>query len=134
MFLVPKRISGHDYGDASDPEKFNANDMTAWWQDFAATGDNLREAPYAQLCSRLCTQSNVYRVHYRVQLLKKSRSSPPDEWDEDRDSVVAERRGSNVIERRLGPSPAADPATNAGAPSLHEQQTISIVAREVFHP
>ena len=134
MFLVPKRISGHDYGDASDPEKFNANDMTAWWQDFAATGDNLREAPYAQLCSRLCTQSNVYRVHYRVQLLKKSRSTPPEEWDEDRDNVVAERRGSHVIERRLGQSPTADPATNAGAPSLHEQQTISIVAREVFHP
>ena len=96
----------------------------------------MREAPYAQIYPRLCTQSNVYRVHYRVQLLKKSRTTKPEEWDEESDHITIERRGSCVIERHLAKTSASlpDPATDVDAPSLHAQQTFHIVAQEAFRP
>ncbi len=140
MSFVPKRLTGHDYGDAADPANLSANDMPQWWKGsgndgFAATGDNLRESPYAQLYPRLCTQSNVYRVHYRVQTLKKARSTLPASFDESRDSVVGERRGSCVIERQFAPADATlDPVTDNTAPSLHTQQRVVIVSHERFAP
>lgn len=147
MFLVPKRIVGHRYdGEGfapADPDSLAAKDMLAWWQGdaadqrdaFEATGDNARESPYAQLYPRLCTQSNVYRVHYRVQLLRKSRATLPATWDDANDHVIVERRGSDVIERRYAPPDVpVDPATNDAAPSLHTQQSFHVVARERFTP
>lgn len=141
MFLVPKRIPGHDYGTAPDPKDLDAAGMTTWWNGsadddadaFEATGDNLRESPYAQLYPRLCTQSNIFRVHYRVQVLKKARGTLPDVFDDTRDSIVSERRGSDVIERRFKPTaPAAEPVTDAAAPSLHTQQEFITISRERF--
>ncbi len=140
MPLVPKRLAGHDYGDATDPANLSANDMPQWWKGngshgFEATGDNLRESPYAQLYPRLCTQSNVFRVHYRVQVLKKARSTAPDWFDLKHDSVVGERRGSYVIERQFSPSAAPlDPVTDTSVPSLHTQQKLVIVSHERFTP
>lgn len=147
MFLVPKRITGHAYDGGgtspSDPSKLEAKDMVSWWNGsagtmsdaFEVTGDNLRESPYAQLYSRLCTQSNVYRVHYRVQVLKKARGTLPAVWDEKRDRVVSERRGSHVIERFLTPGTTLpDPATDAAAPSLHTRQRFVITSHERFAP
>ncbi|MDB6140657.1 MAG: Verru Chthon cassette protein, partial [Verrucomicrobiaceae bacterium] len=121
---IPKRLQGHQYEDTSlspsvsppDPANtFQSGKHTAytdalkWWKgtsfsdSFDATGDNLREAPYAQLYPRLCTRSNVFTVHYRVQLLHKSRSTQPDQWVEGKDQVVAEYRGQSTVERYLDP-------------------------------
>lgn len=115
MWLVPKRLEAHDYelGNVkpANPDVLSSYaSMLDWWEGpdkadptdgFEATGDNLREAPYAQLYPRLCTKSNVFTVHYRVQLLKKSRSTKPGEWDETRDTVAAEHRGQTTLERYL---------------------------------
>ncbi|MEI6535488.1 MAG: hypothetical protein WCN98_09130 [Verrucomicrobiaceae bacterium] len=38
-------------------------------------------------------------MHCRVQVLKKSRSTGVAEWDEGKDGVSSEYRGSSVIER-----------------------------------
>ena len=146
QFLFPKRIEGHTYDGADftppDPAKYKIGELTDWWNGeadnpadaFEATGDNLREEPYAQLYPRLCTQSNVYRVHYRVQVLHKSRATTPDVWDDDHDHIASERRGNCVIERRFTPSATAlpDPATSDTAASLHEQQTFRIVSQSPF--
>ena len=115
-----------------------------WWNGnvgnsgdaFEATGDNLRESPYSQLYPRLCTQSNVFRVHYRVQVLRKSRLTGEAEWDEGRDHVVVERRGSSLVERFLAPpsSPLPDPATDPTAPSLDKHQAFRIVSKSPFSP
>jgi uncharacterized protein (TIGR02600 family) len=148
MFLVPKRIAGQSYvtggKEAPDPKDLEAKDMMTWWNgtladhsdSFAATGDNLREAPYAALHPRLCTQSNVFRVHYRVQFLRKSRTTEPNVWNEARDHVAGEKRGSDVIERRYssGGQLAPDPATTATAPSLHASQVFNIIERVTFTP
>ena len=147
MHLVPRRITGHAYDSVSyhpeDPESLQAADMQRWWNGsaadntdaFEATGDNLRESPYAQLYSRLCTQSNLYRVHYRVQTLKPSRSMSSGTLDLRRTSLLNERRGSMLIERSFTPDSAPlDPATFSSAPSLHTRQCFTILSREVFAP
>ena len=148
QFLVPRRITGHTYDGSgfspADPASLQAADMSTWWNGaandatdaFEATGDNLRESPYAQLYPRLCTQSNVYCVHYRVQLLQQARGAKPNEWDDTRDHVQAERRGSCIIERRLASqtSPLPDPASSSTARSLHEAQTFRILSQTPFGP
>lgn len=148
IFLVPKRLSGSTYdgpdNSPANPDHADPAKLSTWWNGFPedpadafeATGDNLRESAYAQLYSRICTQSNIFRVHYRVQLLKKVPFSPPATWQENRDVMVCERRGSYVIERRFDPgeSMVADPATHPDAPSLHTRTRLVISAHEPFTP
>ncbi|WP_202797392.1 Verru_Chthon cassette protein A [Chthoniobacter flavus] len=76
------------------------DNMSTWWQSHRLTGDNLRESPYNQLYPRLTTKSNTYTVHVRVQSLRKNAANgTPERWDEARDNVVGEYRGSCLIER-----------------------------------
>jgi uncharacterized protein (TIGR02600 family) len=84
------------------------------------TGDNTRERPYVNLQTRLTTKSNVYTVHYRVEVLKKRGGSTPDQWTEGQDQVVSTLLGSSLIERFLDPNTpvpdyAAEFAANANA-------------------
>jgi uncharacterized protein (TIGR02600 family) len=75
-----------------------------WNSDYAQTGDNMRERPYAQIYPRLTTKSNVFTVHMRCQAIRKSPRSKVDEFDEDHDQVVGEYRGSATIERFVDPN------------------------------
>ncbi len=109
-YLYPKNVSVSGRGVAFDPkgDRF----IRAFWEGQRLTGDNLRERPYADLYPRLTTKSNTYTVHYRVQVLRKRAAASIDpktaaehyaRWDEDKDSIAAEQRGSAVIERYLDP-------------------------------
>lgn len=156
MFLVPKRLPGHTYSSGNVAPQDPATTISTykntldWWEGasdtdpadgFEATGDNLRESPYAQLYPRLCTRSNVFTVHYRVQMLNKSRSTAPNEWREGKDTVVADYRGQTTIERYLDQS---DPTTTANLPdfvtlpaparALDDYYRIRVVNRRVFAP
>ncbi|MFZ4594813.1 MAG: Verru_Chthon cassette protein A, partial [Verrucomicrobiaceae bacterium] len=151
MWLVPQLLEGHTYSDATKgvaptvpPDSYR--EMLDWWEGdekndptdgFEATGDNLREAPYAQLYPRLCTKSNVFTVHYRVQLLKKSRSTRPGEWDETRDTVAAEHRGQTTLERYLDLNKKTIPdfatTINEGE-ALDDYYNIRVVNRRDFKP
>ena len=71
----------------------NQDRMNDFWLAHRATADNLRERPYTNLYSRLTTQTNTWRVHYRVQALQKARASSPDQFDPELDSVIGESRG-----------------------------------------
>jgi uncharacterized protein (TIGR02600 family) len=111
IFLVPKRLNGKNYAPdaAVPPTTYDA--MNDWWNGspnavdaMELTGDNSREAPYNHLYPRLTTKSNTYTVHYRVQTLRKARSTEVTEWVEDQDSVAAELRGSTILERYLDPN------------------------------
>ena len=108
IFLVPEKKGADELPPGSsyppDVKKATYDTMSDWWKDFLLTGDNAREMPYNHLVPRLTTRSNTYRVHYRVQVLKKVRSTDPETWDEARDLVRAETRGSALIERFIDPS------------------------------
>ncbi|WP_166442856.1 Verru_Chthon cassette protein A [Phragmitibacter flavus] len=101
VYLIPKGVPGKP--------GLKAVDMPLFWAEHALTGDNLRERPYATLYPRLTTKSNSYTVHYRVQVLQqasRSRGSSATEWakwEDGRDSVQSEMRGSTTLERYVDP-------------------------------
>jgi len=83
-----------------------------FWESCLLTGDNLRERPYNDIYPRITTKSNTYTVHMWVQALKKSSTAGQSAsaaataqltWDENKDQVVAEYRGSSTIERYIDP-------------------------------
>jgi len=98
MFLVPTGTSWST--------TLNAN----YWGKMQLTGDNAREIPYGHIYPRVTTKSNSYTVHMRVEVLKKNPSSTPTVWDEAKDQVVADYRGSSQVERYV--DPAAPELTN----------------------
>ncbi|MEI6533958.1 MAG: Verru_Chthon cassette protein A, partial [Verrucomicrobiaceae bacterium] len=73
--------------------------MATFWNNNPLTGDNVREKPYVDIYPRLTTKSNVYTVHFRVQVLKKVRATDATKWDETKDLILSENRGSSIIER-----------------------------------
>ena len=78
-----------------------------FWEDYAQTGDNMRERPYAHIYPRLTTKSNVFTVHMRCQAIKKgpiTATNPVDKFDPVKDQVVGEYRGSAIIERFIDPN------------------------------
>ena len=81
------------------------------WGDFwenknAQTGDNMRERPYAHIYPRVTTKSNVFTVHMRCQTIRQGRRQNGEsyEFDSKRDTVLAEYRGSSIIERFVDPN------------------------------
>jgi hypothetical protein len=86
------------------PSNGNFATMRTYWQNFALTGDNAREFPYSHIYQRVTTKSNVYTIHMCVQLLKKNNTTDPMQWVEGKDSILAEYRGSSMIERYVDPS------------------------------
>ena len=102
-----------------------------------ATGDNTRERPYANLYAKLTTKSNTFNVHMRVQVLRKrtGATADPNVWREDLDTIVAEQRGSVLIERYVD---ASDPnlpdfATKTDA-TLDNYARFRIVSTNKFAP
>jgi uncharacterized protein (TIGR02600 family) len=81
--------------------------MASWWTNYAYTGENSKERPYARIYPKLTTKSNTYTVHYRVEVLKKSPGSVATTWTEGADKVISTYRGSTTIERYVNPG---DPA------------------------
>jgi uncharacterized protein (TIGR02600 family) len=106
-----------------------------YWDTRRLTGDNSREMPYTQLLPRLTTRSNTYRVHFRVQSLKKAPPTAAGVWDEAGDKVVAEFRGSRIIERYVDPNDtripdyAAEFAANPSADPSAAPQTLDAFYR-----
>lgn len=85
-----------------------------FWNSHVVTGENVKERSYANLYPRLTTRSNVFRVHTRVEVIRKARQSDPDRFDPDLDTIVGRYRGSTMVERYINPTDNhpdfADPA------------------------
>lgn len=108
IFLVPGKQPGATAATPNGPSGSTPlqryNNTANWWDDKRLTGDNLRETPYDQIYSRITTKSNTYTVHMRVQALKQTGAGGWDKWDEVRDQVMSEYRGSATIKRYIDPS------------------------------
>lgn len=151
VHLKPQRLDTPDSDYTSgldpapvDPANVSYEQTNEWWNGdpsdpllvdaFELTGDNLRESPYAQVYPRLCTRSNVFKVHYRVQLLSKSRGTPVNEWNLEIEKVIAEQRGATVIERYLDPNDPDIPDMTTGNIALDEFYRYRILNQEPFTP
>ena len=115
IFMVPQQKPGSTYDSAvpAPPTTYNVSALQSWWAGtgigtsntgFLATGDNTREAPYNHIYPLVTTKSNTYQVHYRVQVLKKQAYSDPTLWDESKDQMLGEYRGSSNLERSIDPN------------------------------
>jgi hypothetical protein len=130
MFLVPKLP-------ASSVTLANVRDLSSgYWSQNKITADNSREQPYNYLYSRVTTKSNTYTVHWRAQVLKKSPTTGAGIWDETRDRVASELRGSTLIERYIDPNATDIPdyATDASALPLSHFYRWRVVAENYFQP
>ncbi|RFC52363.1 MAG: hypothetical protein DVB22_000730 [Verrucomicrobia bacterium] len=102
LWLVP------DMNNASSSLTLNQV-IREFWSNNRLTGDNVRERPYSELYPRLCTRSDTYKVHVVAQAVKKALNSDPVIFDSTpgKDVIMAEWRGSAMIERNINPR---DPA------------------------
>ncbi len=127
-----------DVGSLSLTDKTAVDTMMAtYWSTHTLTGDNSRERPYTTLYPRLTTRSNTFRVHYRVQALKKLPGSVADVWTEGADLVNSEGRGSVLIERYLDANDTSIPdyADNpAKTPTLDSKYKFRVVSVNRFAP
>jgi uncharacterized protein (TIGR02600 family) len=89
----------------------------SFWPRHVVTGDNVKERPYANLYPRLTTRSNTFRVHTRVEVIRKGRGTDPGRFHPDFDMIAGRHRGSTLVERYLNPMEDhpdfADPANAA---------------------
>lgn len=106
LHIVPSSVTG--ITESSSASIVNTR-MKLFWSTNRLTGDNLRERPYTTLYPRLTTKSNTYTVHYRVQALQQatparnSGAIPWAVWDESKDLILSESRGSTTLERYIDP-------------------------------
>lgn len=148
IFLVPQYPTGKNsanYAPDAKAPPASYDEMTSWWNGnlasqkdgFELTGDNTRESPYNQIYPRLTTRSNVFQVHYRVQAIRKARSTDPAEWDEAVEKPAAELRGSTLIERYLDPNDPALPnfvETPSAEGALDDHYRFRIIRQKQFAP
>ncbi len=157
QYLYPDALSGEKQVMASPAAKTRlAADAAVrkFWQTQQLTGDNLREKPYADLYPRLTTKSNTFTVHMCVQTLRKrplvgnNSELHHQRWEEGKDLVTAEFRGSAVIERYLNPQDRRfsktdkvtverndyiDPTATTG-PSLENAYRFRVISTKRFLP
>ncbi len=104
------------------------------WEGALITGDNTRERPYTNLYAKLTTRSNVFTVHYRVQKLKKSSVGSAAQWDEVKDQVLGEYRGSTMIERYIDASDPTLPDFTTASGNLDNYYKFRVVSTKKFAP
>ena len=144
LWLYPaKRPSEAAPNASKDPEvawSATQSAIKSWWYDNpggtckSVTGDNLRERPYSHLYGRLTTKSNSYTVHYRVQVLKKTRGTSPDQWVEGKDQTLSEARGSSLIERYIDPNGALPDFAQEPGANLDVSHKFRVVGTKKFAP
>ena len=93
--------------------------MSTFWKSHALTGDNSREEIYTNIYPKLTTRSNTFRVHMRTQVIKKARSTSPTTFDPNKDKVVSEFRGSQLLERFIDPNTTTIEDYTIGDPLSH---------------
>ena len=151
--LIPKDTTLGLTG--TEPYGTLVSDMNSYWgngtvnaaghgtlSSHTLTGNNLRNKPYADLYGRLTTKSNAFTVHVRAQALRKATTTDPTMWIPGKDQVIAEYRGSSIIERYIDandpqlPDFAADTVANPLNPVLNIDQyyKFRVVSSKRFAP
>ncbi len=110
-----------------------------FWDDHLAVGDNARERPYGNIYQRTTTRSNTFKVHFRAQVINQGRRTDPAayaQFDDELDSVVAEYRGSSIVERYIDPNDRRIPdyATATNPPSIGEFYRFRVINPTRFAP
>lgn len=122
--------------DASSRASIDSS-MASYWATRGLTGDNSRERVYTTVYPRLTTKSNTFTVHFRAQSLKKRIGTDAKVWDDAKDLVTGDYRGSTILERFVNPGDTALPdyASDPNAtPSLDSFYRWRVRAHRPFAP
>lgn len=143
IHLIPESISERTSGTMPigtyTPKNLKQMTSGKYWKDHPLVGDNGRERPYTHIYPRVTTKSNTFKVHYQAQVLQKAKTTDADTWDPDYDQVVADYRGSSIIERYIDPNDpaipdyAADPEDST-LPPLDQFYRFRVVNPKRFAP
>ncbi len=83
----------------------SASTLSNFWTANSMTGDNSLERPYSMIYPRVTTKSNIFTVHVRAQTLKKiATDANQASWNESKDQVLSDYRGSYTIEKFFDPN------------------------------
>lgn len=122
------------------PQGQTASSIESYWNSEALSpsGDDVREYPYGNVYARLTTKSNTYTIFLRVQTLRKdSQRADYGIWDEGKDKVTGEYRGSTTIERYVDtsdPDLARKDFTTDFKQSLDRHYKFRVVGTRRFAP
>jgi hypothetical protein len=110
--------------------------VETFWNDKLLTSDTAREQPYDHLYSRVTTKSNTFTIHWRAQVLRKVPGGTANIWDQTRDRVASELRGSTLVERYIDPNATnlPDYATNDVATPLSHYYKWRTISESFFQP
>ena len=113
-----------------------ASNVESFWSNKLLTSDTAREQPYDHIYSRVTTKSNTFTVHWRVQALTKVPGTTAGTWEEGRDRMTSELRGSTLIERYIDPNATNIPdyATDSDALPLSNFYKWRVVSENFFQP
>lgn len=112
----------------------------SFWDSYMATGDNSKERIYATVYPRLTTKSNTFTVHVRSQSLRQAKGNAQTMkvWQEGRDQVTGEYRGSQTIERFIDPNDSGLPdyadTSNVSAAPLGSFYRFRVLNTKQFAP
>jgi uncharacterized protein (TIGR02600 family) len=127
--------------EAGMPANTNSARRKALFDRYHMTGDNARERPYAHIYPRITTKSNVYTVHVWAQSIAKNAATKKDDWDsfdEKKDRILGEYRGSSTIERYIDSDEEAlrdyDAVDNTNAKGLDPYYRFRIINQKRFTP
>ncbi len=120
------------------PQGTTATNIESYWDDLERTGDDAREYPYGNVYARLTTKSNTYTVFMRVQTLRHGNQRADEGvWEEGKDQVTGEYRGSTTIERYVDtsdPDLARKDFTNDLNQSLDRHYKFRVIGTRRFAP
>jgi hypothetical protein len=118
------------------PQGQSASNVQNFWNGKLLTSDTAREQPYDHIYSRVTTKSNTFTVHWRAQALQKVPGTAAETWDDSRDRMAAEVRGSTLIERYIDPNATNIPdyATNPSATPLSHYYKWRTISESFFQP
>jgi hypothetical protein len=135
--LIPTGFASLDNVDRNNID----TKMSEFWQNQGGlTGDNLRERTYANVYGKVTNRSNVFRVHFIAQSIRKSASLAANQFASFSDTITGEYRGSALLERYLNtdsaletwPDFAATPALPAN--DLEDRYRYRILEMKQFLP
>ena len=79
--------------------------VQGFWTTNSLTGNNSLERPYSLIYPRVTTKSNIFTVHVHAQALKKNAGDINQaRWQEGKDQVLSDYRGSYTIEKYFDPN------------------------------
>jgi Tfp pilus assembly protein PilX len=127
-------VASINLADASLSPSALRNALRQFWNANLRTGDNAKESPYNAIYPRVTTRSNTFTVYARAQALRKAKGSPSNEFNDARDRVEGEYRGSATFERYLPAGNTTLPDFITADRTVNPHYRYRIIQSEPFAP